>query len=274
MPKLKMCRPIALTIIAVVVFALTAAAQRSAEQIKAELASLWVVTVEGEARTRTLEIQTVTTQSETDFLLSSTYGWSDGARQPVTATASTTPKGLKLQFTTPAGSLIVAEQSGDGSFSGTFKDKKGSIKKVTLEKKSPFDNTIQTGPSAAETAVITMADMKSFVGKWAGEWELNDAGRNTRSVELTVEMNAGGKPVVTYHYGTAQLGTSHLASMTAVEGTRKVKPRFIRKEGEVYLTFPTGYRTGTYEFHLVNGNLEGKDERAGWSITCVLKRMQ
>lgn len=118
---------------------------------------------------------------------------------------------------------------------------------------------------------ITMSDTKPFFGKWAGEWTLS-AG-NTRKVELTVEIDANGDPVVIYQYGTAQLGTGHLPGQTRQAGSRKAVPTFIRKNGEVHLTFPSGDNNSTYVFTLVNGKLEGEDVRAVGKTTCTLKRI-
>jgi hypothetical protein len=134
MPRIKIGRFSCVFIFFIFSLSVAALAEESLQSIKSGLLSFWLVTVEGDPRTRTLEIQDVTTKTEGKFELIGNYGWSYDARKPVKATATIRPEGLKFELTTPAHGLIVANQTEDGSFVGTLTSKDGKVTGVKLEK--------------------------------------------------------------------------------------------------------------------------------------------
>jgi hypothetical protein len=107
-------------------------AARAQGQEPDDLISPWLVTVQGEARTRTLKVNGVTAKPDGTYVLDAVYGWSNGAAAAIKAEVSQTPAGRKLTLTTQANSVISATQSADGSFSGTFTDVNGNSKPVKL----------------------------------------------------------------------------------------------------------------------------------------------
>ena len=110
------------------------AQERSASQLKNDLIASWLVTLDGEARTRTLKINGATQKATGTYVLDADYGYSDAQLAPVKAEVVHKDGEYRLALTTPASSTIVASQSSEGKFSGTFTDKNGGSKAVTLTK--------------------------------------------------------------------------------------------------------------------------------------------
>jgi PQQ-dependent catabolism-associated CXXCW motif protein len=125
-------------------------AQTSIDQLKVELLSPWVVTVEGEARLRSLRLTALAGKDKDLFLIEANYGWLDGQQDPALAELKQTGTERKLTITTGAQSTIVVSQSPDGSLNGVFKPKAGSNKTVRLEKIPEQD--LQVKVQAALTA--------------------------------------------------------------------------------------------------------------------------
>lgn len=136
-------RFLATTILLAIGHVMVTFAQSTVAQLQTELVAPWLVTVEGEARTRSLKILGLAEKSEGAFLVDATYGWIDGTQSPVRAEITQAGPERRLQITTPPGSLIVATQSPDGSFTGTFTPKNGTAKAVKLEKFSEQDMQIR-----------------------------------------------------------------------------------------------------------------------------------
>jgi len=129
-------------------FTTVAHAQNTLSQWQTQLVSPWVVTVEGEARLRSLRILGVGQKTQETFLVDATYGWIDGEQVQVRAEVSEVSNQRRLQLTTPAATIIVATQSPDGSFTGTFTPKKGAAKTVKLEQVSEQQMQIRTAAAS------------------------------------------------------------------------------------------------------------------------------
>jgi PQQ-dependent catabolism-associated CXXCW motif protein len=152
-------RFLAITIVLTLGPAVATFAQTSATLLRAKLVSpSWLVTVEGEARARTLKILDLAERSEGKFLLDATYGWIDGSQDPVRAEIEQAGTERRLRITTPPGSVIVATQSPDGSFAGTFTPKNGTAKAVRLEKLTEQDLQIKIKSTLAAREAQVFAD--------------------------------------------------------------------------------------------------------------------
>jgi len=140
---------IVLSIVAAGILVAHGPAARAQAPTPNDLISPWLVTVEGESRTRTLRINGVATKADGTYLLDAVYGWSDGALSAIKAEMSQTSGGLKLTLTTQAKSVIAASQLADGSFSGTFTGSNGKVKPIKLVKATESALTAASAPAAS-----------------------------------------------------------------------------------------------------------------------------
>lgn len=102
--------------------------------LKADFVCSWLVTIEAEDRTRTLRINGATQNNTSTYVLDADYGYSDSKLTPVKAEVVQRGDKYLLTLTTPASSVIVASQTSEETFSGTFSDKHGRSRAVTLTK--------------------------------------------------------------------------------------------------------------------------------------------
>jgi len=169
-------RSVALALILLVLSAAAAvAADTDTEKLQRELISPWIVTVQGEARARSLHIRGAERKSNDVWTLDATYDWLYSEKPPsVKAELTVSPNGYKLELVTRANSLIVAESSDLTVFSGTFRPTSGAAKQVTVEKVSAEELSkrrqaafaqlfVQPGPAIPATCA-------GFVGVWTGNW--------------------------------------------------------------------------------------------------------
>lgn len=136
-------------------------------QLQTDLISTWLVTVEGEERSRLFRVSAAAPSSESKLLLDATYGWIDGNLTPVVASAMQSGQVTMLHLTTQANSQISAALVASTVFEGTFTDNKGRVKAVRLQKASPNE--------IAEKAILkpsadVPAQCSAFSGKWVGNW--------------------------------------------------------------------------------------------------------
>ncbi len=152
-------------------------AQKTITQLQTELLSSWLVTVEGEDRTRTLRISGASAKSDGTLLLEAVYGWSDENQTPVTASLIQSGQDVKLLFTTQPGSKVATVQTSNETFEGTFTATNGSVSRVKIEKVS--DEALQTRIAAAKTRAAGMIvepgpdvpkECAAFSGRWTGRW--------------------------------------------------------------------------------------------------------
>lgn len=153
-------------------------AQLSLTQLKTELVSAWLVTVDGEERTRTLKITGVEQKDSGIFPLEAVYGWTDGNQTPVRAEISQTGQERTLLLTTQPGSKIAATQKSDGNYLGTFTSTSGQTKGLKIEKVS--DESLRTKIAAAnasraagvivEPGSDVPKECAAFSGRWTGNW--------------------------------------------------------------------------------------------------------
>lgn len=141
-----------------------------------DLIGSWLVSVEGEARNRTLRITSVGTKSEGSFLLEAVYGWTDGKQTSVKAEMNQLAQERKLLVTTQPGTKIVTTQGANGKFSGTFTLTSGVTKNVTIAKVSEEElQSIQKSvnksiPDIQKPDADVPVQCAAFIGGWTGIW--------------------------------------------------------------------------------------------------------
>lgn len=148
--------------------------EKTLAELQADLVSPWLVTVEGENRTRILRIAGLTQKADGVFLIEAVYGFTDEKQTPIKAEMS---QG-KLVLTTQANTKIVVTQQPDGTFAGTFALKNGTTKGVTIARVS--ENELPTKIASEQIArakaiivkpaVDVPAACAAFIGVWAGTW--------------------------------------------------------------------------------------------------------
>ncbi len=194
------------------------AQEKTTTQLQTELVSPWLVTVVGEARTRTLRITGAAPKPDGTLLLEATYGWTDGGQIAVSASASQSGQQSTLRFSTPADSRIAATQTTNGIFEGTFTDKKGGTKPIRIQKVSEeeLQLKIATAKSARTGSIITKpaadvpAACASLVGQWSGTWSQGGIGQNWLWV-VAIDANCTAKFAYLSHerppkgFATAQI---------------------------------------------------------------------
>lgn len=111
-------------------------AEPTLTQLQTEMISPWLVTVEGEDRTRILRITGAEKTNAETLQLEAVYGWTDARQTQVKGEVSQTAQERKLLITTQADSKIVATQTSSGLFTGTFTTRNGWAKAVRIEKRN------------------------------------------------------------------------------------------------------------------------------------------
>lgn len=154
------------------------AADTNIEKIQKDIVGSWIVDVDGETRSRTLNIKGTEPGQDGVWILDSTYGWTDGAQTAVSAKLVVKPGGYSLLLTTQANSRISAEYSSTGFFGGTFSWSSGKVKAVKLErlsaeaisKRAANLMTSRMRTAIKQPAADVPASCAGFVGSWTGNW--------------------------------------------------------------------------------------------------------
>lgn len=135
-----------------------AVAQVSVEKLRQELIAPWLMTVQGEARTRLLRINEIAEESQGSYLFNATWGFTDGTQVVVRVELIQAGKDLNLLVRSAAETLVSLRQSPDGNFAGVLKYARGAEKPVTLEKLSEQEVPQKVKEAAAKTAAQVFAD--------------------------------------------------------------------------------------------------------------------
>lgn len=116
--------------------------------------------------------------------------------------------------------------------------------------------------------------LENIAGTWKGKFFWVDRGPQSRNVELVVkrDMDKGGNvpPSLTWSLESASTGSGHLANEQMRAVVENYKPRFVKKDGEIYMQF--GRRN--IELHLEGRALVGGYATANWDTKCVLEKVQ
>jgi YHS domain-containing protein len=114
------------------------------------LVGSWLVTVEGDAATRTL-IVTEEAPTSDGALLQAQYGMTTQGQSPISARMLRVSDQRQLVLVTQAGTRIAATETSDGTFKGTFTLKNGGVKEVAIARISEEmrRQLAQAGPTLA-----------------------------------------------------------------------------------------------------------------------------
>lgn len=126
-------------------------------QLRTDLISPWLVTVQGEDRTRILRISGVAKKSDDTFLLEATYAWTGTKPSAVKAELSQSEQQRKLAIITQSDSTIEVVQNSNGSFTGTITYKTGAVKQVKIERLSD-EEAMTKERSARDTQAFANED--------------------------------------------------------------------------------------------------------------------
>jgi hypothetical protein len=160
-------------------------------QIQKELISTWLVTVDGDVRTRTLRIKGVEAAGERTFMLQAEYGFSDRRQSAVRAHLEQSREERKLLLTTQTDATITATQDSRGVFNGTFVLKNGRTNPVTIEKISESELQARIdGYVNASAAVESM-----LIGAYKGSFTalVSGAGFINVGLEINIDHAAQGR---------------------------------------------------------------------------------
>lgn len=127
---------LASTVLLLITRMTAADAQTSLAQIRQDLISPWLVTVQGEDRTRILRILEVAQDTEGSYRLDANYGWTDGPQAIVRIELILSGQERRLVIRTLASSVMSVRQSPNGDFTGTYKRLRGVEQAVRMEKVS------------------------------------------------------------------------------------------------------------------------------------------
>jgi hypothetical protein len=169
--KISQCFKIIVILLSLSVSTRSAAADPDIERIQRDLITSWIVDVDGETRTRTLNIRGAEKRQDGFWVLDATYGWTDGGQSAVNAELIVKSDGYRLKLTTQADSQISAENSGVGPFTGTFRWKSGAESPVKLVRASDADRMSAQSLAIVQPAPDVPASCASFVGGWTGNWD-------------------------------------------------------------------------------------------------------
>ena len=244
-------------IVAVFMFfgAAPAYAQPDLSQMKAELLSGWLVTIDGEDQTRTLRILGMEQKDGGKFSLDAVYGMTDGRQTAVKAEINQTDRQRTLLLTTQPGSKIAANQGPDGNFNGTITFTNGSVKGLTLEKLSDAEllqavAKIKAGPAIEMPASNVPASCAPFIGGWTGKW----GGLGQRYLWV-VGIDAGCKAKYAY-------GSKMASNFKVIEVSKGV------------FSFPCGTTGGLCHFEHHGDELWGRYSGPDGTNTSVYKKVQ
>jgi hypothetical protein len=246
--KISQCFKIIVILLSLSVSTRSAAADPDIERIQRDLMTSWIVDVDGETRTRTLNIRGAERKQDGVWALDATYGWTDVGQSAVKAELIAKPGGYRLELTTQANSLISAESSGVGPFTGTFRWKSGAERPVKLVRVSDADRMSAQSLSVVQPAPDVPASCASFVGGWTGDW---DFGQRWFWV-VEVDRNCMAK----YSYGP--------------QVPRSVRTTEIKQDT---LSFPCGSHNGTCFLQQYDGKLWGRYQGSDGTNTAVFKRI-
>ncbi|MFZ1627061.1 MAG: hypothetical protein WAT81_04630 [Candidatus Moraniibacteriota bacterium] len=145
-------------------------------QPQSNLTGSWLVTVIGEASTRTLIISSEAPTAD-GALLQAKYGMSDKGQTPISAEMRKVDGKRQLALTTQANTKIDVTEQSDGQFKGTFTLKNGTTKDVVIARIGDGELLATAKPTTVSALQKPGPDVPPncaiFSGGWGGEWPVN-----------------------------------------------------------------------------------------------------
>lgn len=169
-------KTVVLFMLSVSIAAKCLAADPADERMRKQMIATWIVEVQGEARTRTLNITNGEKKEDGTWVLDATYGWSDTRQTSVEAKLTTLADRFKLELTTQANSVILAEGSDLQKLVGTFKVRSGAVKQVALAQISAdalVKRIAANKPVIIQPKPDVPAECAAFPGGWTGHWGIH-----------------------------------------------------------------------------------------------------
>lgn len=209
-------------------------AQLPLADLQSKMAGSWLVTVEGEARTRTMVIETVAQKAEGTYVIIGTFNFSDGKPTPFKDGELLQSSGnLTLVLTTGAGSVYAVTAKPDGTFAGTTKYTNGQVKPTIFAK----------GAASPTAAPVAAGPVVAFDGKWGGpaEARVDNCSRGDYDLEIKEGRIAG----------TASFYTSLGTRVSNVTGQ-------VRSDGAAVMTLAARESNGR------SSRVQGKFEGGGF----------
>ena len=160
------------------------------------LVGSWQVTVEGEKRLRQLEVSGVRDELDGLDVLRAWYGWADSHLEPVTAKAALTDGKPRIEITTPAASVIIAELVTSDSLQGIFTSKSGNKNPIRLSRIA-HDLSDLTRPFAEEEKDFGIAPTGTLATRYHAKTPMTVPGATTiKTLALKALLDSGSPPVV------------------------------------------------------------------------------
>jgi len=153
-------------------------ARSSAQSAFTPVIGAWRVQVEGDTRLREFSAYRLRPAVADTFPLDASYGWSDGNPDIVDASSILKDGKLQLKITTPASSVIQAEQVDSNTFRGTFTGRSGNSKTVHMSR-IILDLTNIDRPFADEDKDYGIAPTKSLTTNYHHNTPLSVPGATT-----------------------------------------------------------------------------------------------
>lgn len=185
----------------------------SQTQVNNLAATSWIATVEGEAKTRTIAITTVSPKADGVLELQANYSFTGGNVYPVQAQLSQSVSPRQLTLITPADTKIVATERADGSFQGTFTLKDGRVKGIIITRLSGDIQLAAAKPATGTLAGDVPAECAAYVGAWVGRW--NQGGFGDMYLRITDVRSVGGEGCMARY--------SYSSSATTVPGKKTLE---------------------------------------------------
>ena len=221
------------------------AQQPALADMQSKLTGSWLVTVEGEPRTRTLVIGTVAQKSEGTYLILGTFNFSDDPKTyPFKDGEVLQSSGnVTLVFATGAGSIYTVTAKADGNLAGTTKYSNGQVKPVSMVK------------GAVPVPVAAAAAITEFDGKWTGG-AMPTSNNCVRGVyDLTIkDGRISGTATFNAQMGVA---TSTVAGQVQADKTSTLVLARQQSFG----------RSSRFTVNFEGGRLKGRDQTSGGSCT-------
>lgn len=177
----------------------------SGDRLEAYLRGTWVVTVDGQPRTRQMIIRGLRPDGD-GYALDALYGWSDVTPTAVTAKARVESGIVILDLRTQANSAIVARSVGDDRLDGVFRNPGGRDSPLRTERISA--NTAARALSTLPTPILpasTPTTVEMVESLLYGTW-LATVGSEvrTRNLEIRSVRMEGARLIADAVYGWSE----------------------------------------------------------------------
>jgi hypothetical protein len=175
------------TLVAAVALALPLqlSADSPAEILTKRLVGRWLVVVEGESRTRTLEVRKIKQETDGSSVVDAAYGWSDGKLGKASLEAAVRDGRVEITLTTGPGNVLTASEVMDERLDGVFTyTKSGKTKAASLE----YTGAVQPRPryGLKPESVVTVVYVGAADCPTCRFWEIGEGHTFSKSPEAKV----------------------------------------------------------------------------------------